>query len=96
MRRAILLAGLALVASCGDWPDLGLEEEAAGYPRLVPFDEVVAPGEMAGEAAAEAAEADAALLERAEALRARAADIGAAEAERDAFDALRRRVDRGD
>ena len=95
MRRAFLLAGLALLAACGDWPDLGVGEEAAGFPRLVPFDEVVAPGEMADGAAEEAAEADAALLERAEALRARAEAVGPSDAERDAFDDLRRRARTG-
>jgi hypothetical protein len=95
MRRAFLLAGLALLAACGDWPDLGVGEEVTGFPRLVPFDQVMAPGEMADDAAEEAAEADAALLERAEALRARAVAGGLSDADRDAFDDLRRRAPSG-
>jgi hypothetical protein len=50
---------------------------------------------MADEAAEEAAEADAALLERAEALRARAEAGAPSDADRDAFDDLRRRAPSG-
>jgi hypothetical protein len=91
MRRSLVLAGLALLAACGDWPDLGLDDEVTGYPRLVPFDEVAAPGAMAETEAAEAAEADAQLIARAEALRARAAGLGLSEEDRDALDGLRLR-----
>jgi hypothetical protein len=90
MRRALLLAGLALLPACGDWPDLGVGDEVAGYPRLVPFEEVAAPGEVAGAETEEAAEADAALIARAE----RSAPRGSAAPlpeDRDAFDALRAR-----
>jgi hypothetical protein len=90
VRHALLLAALAL-AGCGDWPDLGVGGEVAGFPRLVPFDEVVAPGELADEAAEEQAEADAELLERADALRDRAAATGPTDEDRDALDALRAR-----
>jgi len=88
MRPAPLLASLVLLAACGDWPELGLDDEVTGFPRLVPFDEVAAPGVLAEAEAAEAAEADARLLARAEALRARAATLGATAEDRAAFDAL--------
>jgi hypothetical protein len=88
MRRALPLAGLALLAACGDWPDLGLEDEVAGFPRLVPFEEVAAAGEPVG---AEEAEADARLLARADSLRGRAATLGPSDEDRDAFDTLRAR-----
>lgn len=92
MRRAFLLAGFALLSACGDWPELGLGDEVDGFPRLVPFDEVAAPGDLVGEEAEAAAEADAALLDRAEALRARAEAVGPSDEDRDAFDALRGRA----
>jgi hypothetical protein len=92
MRRAVLLAALCLPA-CGDWPDLGVGGEVAGYPRLVPFDEVAAPGDEVAEAVAAEAEADAALLERADGLRERAAATGPSDEDRDALDALRRRAE---
>jgi hypothetical protein len=91
MRRALLPALLALLAGCGDWPDLGVGDEVTGYPRLVPFEAVAAPGAQAGEAAAAAAEADAALVARAEALRARADAAAPSDDDRDAFDRLRGR-----
>jgi hypothetical protein len=91
MRRAFLLAGLALLPSCGDWPDLGVGDEVAGYPRLVPFEEVAAPGDVAPAAQEEEAEADAALIARADALRTRAAGTAPSPEDRGAFDALRAR-----
>jgi hypothetical protein len=92
MQRALLLlAGLALLGACGEWPELGIAEPVTGFPELVPFDTVAAPGEIAAAEAEAAAEADAALLARAEALRARAAALGPAEDDRAAFDALRAR-----
>lgn len=91
MWRALLLAGLALLGACGDWPDLGIDDEVSGFPVLVPFNEVAAPGAIAADAAAEAAEADAQLIARAEALRARAAALGAGDEDRATFDALRSR-----
>jgi hypothetical protein len=91
MRRVLLLAGLALLPACGDWPDLGVAEEVTGFPQLVPFDEVAAPGEIAEGETEAAAEADARLLARAEALNARAATLGQNGEDRDIFDALRAR-----
>jgi hypothetical protein len=91
MRRALSLAGLALLAACGDWPELGIDAEVAGFPVLVPFETVVAPGETAAAEAARAAEADAALLARAEALRTRAATLAPDADDRRVFDALRAR-----
>ena len=94
MRRVLLLSVL-LLPGCGDWPDLGRAGEGTGEPRLVPFDEVAAPGALQG-AEAEAAEAaDAALLARAEALRARAAASGLTPEDRVALDALRARLSPG-
>ena len=87
MRRALLLAAMFL-AGCGDWPDLGVGGEVEGFPRLVPFDAVVAEGDRVGAAAEDSAEADAALLERAEALRSRAAATGLSAEDREALDAL--------
>ena len=87
MRRALLLAAMFL-AGCGDWPDLGVGGEVEGVPRLVPFDAVVAQGDRVGAAAEDSAEADAALLERAEALRSRAAATGLSAEDREALDAL--------
>lgn len=91
MRRAWLLAALML-AGCGDWPDLGVGGEVASYPRLVPFDEVSAPGERTAEAVEAAAEADAGLIARAEALRGRASGALPSDEDRDAFDRLRGRA----
>jgi hypothetical protein len=91
MQRALLIAGLALLGACGEWPELGIDAPVSGFPELVPFDTVVAPGEVAAAEVEAAAEADAALLERAEALRARAATLGPGEDDRATFDALRAR-----
>jgi hypothetical protein len=98
MRYAVHIAALLAVlglGACGDWPDLGLDDEVEGFPRLVPFDEVVAPAEIAGEEADAAAQADADLIDRAEALRDRAAVGLLTDEDRDAFDALRRRAPPG-
>jgi hypothetical protein len=89
MRPLLLLVPIGLLAACGDWPDLGVGGEARGYPRLVPFDEVAAPGLAADDALAAAAETDAALIARAEALRERAAGVAPSDEDRDAFDRLR-------
>ncbi len=91
MRRGWLLATLML-AGCGDWPDLGVDGEVTGYPRLVPFDQVSAPGELTAEAVEAAAEEDAALIARAEALRGRASGALPTDEDRDAFDRLRGRA----
>jgi hypothetical protein len=89
MRPLLLLAALGPLAGCGDWPDLGVGGEVAGYPELVPFDQVAAPGLGADAAAEAAAETDAALIARAEALQDRAAGIAPTDEDRDAFDRLR-------
>jgi hypothetical protein len=89
MRPLILIAMLGPLAGCGDWPDLGVGGEVTGYPELVPFDQVAAPGAVAGEATEAAAEADAALIARAEALQGRAAGVAPTDEDRDAFDRLR-------
>ena len=89
MRPLILLGALLPLAGCGDWPDLGVGGEVTGYPQLVPFDQVAAPGEGAEAAAEAAAETDAALIARAEALQGRAASVAPTDEDRDAFDRLR-------
>jgi hypothetical protein len=82
MRHAMLLSALALLAACGDWPDLGLPEaDAPGYPQLVPFDQLTGQAALTPEEAEAAAQAEAALAARAEALRARAVALDAAVAE---------------
>ncbi len=90
MRPIPLLAAL-LLGGCADWPDLGIDPEVVGAPRLVPFDEVAAPGALFGAEAEAAAEAEADLLARSEALRARAAAAGLGPEDRRALDALRAR-----
>lgn len=95
MRRALLPATL-LLSACGAWPDLGIDAEVTGEARLVPFDRVAAPGALHGAEAEEAAEADAALLARAEALRARAAEVDLDDDDRRALDALRDRPGPGE
>jgi len=92
MRCMFLIAGLVLLSACGDWPDLGVGDEVSGYPRLVPFDEVVGPGVRAEDAVDAAAEADEALLARADALRARGARLGPSDDDRAAFETLRDRA----
>jgi hypothetical protein len=90
MRRTLLLAA-ALLSGCGDWPDLGIDGAVTGEPALVPFEQVAAPGALHGAEAEAAAEADAALTARSEALRDRAATAGLTPEDRSALDALRAR-----
>lgn len=94
MRRALVLAVLVLPA-CGAWPDLGLDAEVTGEGRLLPFDRVAAPGALRGAAAEAAAETDAALLARSEALRVRATAAEIDAEDRRALDTLRARSGTG-
>jgi hypothetical protein len=76
MLRTIALASLALLAACGDFPTAGDPSGRAGYPPLLPFDDLLAGLPQTEEEAAAAVEdrraEDEALLDRAAALQSQA------------------------
>lgn len=75
MPRAVALLSLALLAACGDFPTAGDPPGRGGYPPLLPLDDLLADVPRTEDAATAAVEErqaeDAALLDRAAALRSR-------------------------
>lgn len=80
---------VALLAGCGDWPDLATDDDdTGGWGTLAPTAAFDAAGALPADTLAEEREESARLAARADVLRARAATTGLTPADRAELDAL--------